>query len=260
VTLAETQELFHGLVTGELPLDAPAIERGFLGTDELPATDRVAIYRNMYIGRLVDALRETFPNLARFLGEDRFGRLGESYVSEHPSEHHDVARIGRRLAEFLREYPDPDRPDLADLADIEWARNEAFFAPDSPAVGPDTLAVAGPGKVALARLRLSDSLRVVGLEWNAASFWRRMESGELPDPPVPGPIALAAWRRGFEVFHCTVPMEEATALRTAMDGEAMDSICAAFADRPDPAADAHAALASWFNEGWIAAVSVDPAA
>lgn len=257
MTLAETQALFHGLVTAELPLDRAALERAFLGTDELPATDRVAIYRNTYVGRLADALREIFPNLARFLGEERFARLGESYVAEYPSEHHDVGRIGRRLAEFLREYPDPDRPDLADLAEIEWTRNEVFFAPDSPVVGPDALAAAGPDGATRARLRLSDSLRVIEQASDAAALWKRMESGGPADPPAPGPVAVVVWRRGFEVFHCAVPMEEATALRTAMDGETLNSICATFGDRQDPAADAHAALASWFNEGWIAEVSVD---
>jgi len=260
VTLAETQALFHGLVSGELPLDDVAVERAFPGTDEFRAADRVAIYRNMYVGRLVDALRETFPNLARFLGEERFARLGQSYVAAHPSEHHDVGRIGWRLADFLREYPDPERPDLADLAELEWTRNEVFFAPDSPVVGPDALAEVGPEKVAGVRLHLSRSLRVVVLARSATALWRRMESGEPAELPAPGPAAVVVWRRGFEVFHCAVPMEEAAALRTAMDGEALDSICAPFADRSDPAADAYAALASWFNEGWISAVSVNPPA
>ncbi len=254
MTLAETQELFHGLVSGELPLDEVAVERTFLGTDELPAVDRVAIYRDMYVSRLTEALRETFPNVARFLGEERFARLAESYVWKHPSEHHDVGRIGRSLAGFLREYPDPDRPDLADLADLEWTRNEVFFAPDSPVVGPDALTAAGPENAAGARLCLSVAVRVIELASDAAALWKRMESGEAPDPPAPGRFAVVVWRRGFDVFHCAVPMEEAMALRAAMAGEALDSICAAFADRPDPAADAHAALSSWFNEGWIATV------
>jgi len=135
VTLAETQALFHGLVTGDSPPDGTALERCFRGTDELPAAERVAIYRNMYLDRLVDALRETFPNLARFLGAERFAALGQAYLAEHPSEHHDVGRIGRRLAAFLREYPDPERPDLAALAELEWTRNVSFFAPDTRSDG-----------------------------------------------------------------------------------------------------------------------------
>jgi len=256
VTLAETQALFHGLVTGDSPPDGTALERCFRGTDELPAAERVAIYRNMYLDRLVDALRETFPNLARFLGEERFAALGQAYLAEHPSEHHDVGRIGRRLAAFLREYPDPERPDLAALAELEWTRNVAFFAPDAPAVGADALAAVGVEGVGRARLCLARSLNVVMLEHDAASLWRRVESGEPADPPAPGPAAVAVWRRDFEVFHCSLPLVEAAALRAAMAGETLDSVCAAFGDRPDPAAEAHAALSSWFDEGWIVGVEL----
>jgi hypothetical protein len=253
VTLAETQELFHRAITGPIPLDEAELDRCFGGTGELPAGDRVAIYRNMYTARLVDALRETFPNLARFLGEARFGALGEAYLAEHPSEHHDVGRLGRRLADFLKAYPDPERADLADLAELEWTRNEVFFAPESEIVGADALAAAGVENVAAVRLRMAPSLRVIGLAHDAAALWRSLEAGEDVLPPRDGP-AVAVWRRGFEVFHCTLPPEEAEALLAARAGEPIEAICGFFADRPDPAAEAHAAISSWFAEGWIAGV------
>ena len=253
MTLAETQELFHRAITGQIPLDEAALDRCFGGTGELPAGDRVAIYRNMYTARLVDALRETFPNLARFLGEERFGALGEAYLAEHPSEHHDVGRLGRRLADFLKAYPDPERADLADLAELEWTRNEVFFAPESAMVGADALAAAGVESMAGVRLRMASSLRVIGLAHDAAAPWRSLEAGEDVLPPQEG-SAVAVWRRGFEVFHCSLPPEEAEALRAAMEGEPLDAICAAFAEHPDPGAEAHAAISSWFAEGWIAGV------
>jgi hypothetical protein len=201
----------------------------------------------------VDALLETFPNLARFLGEERFGALGEAYLAEHPSEHHDVGRLGRRLADFLKAYPDPERADLADLAELEWTRNEVFFAPESAVAGADALAAAGVERVAGVRLRMANSLRVIDLAHDAAALWRSLESGEDVLPPRDGP-AVAVWRRGFEVFHCTLPPEEAEALLAARAGEPIEAICGFFADRPHPAAEAHAAISSWFAEGWIAGV------
>jgi putative DNA-binding protein len=254
VTLAETQALFHRLVTGAEAVPAGALEACFPGSDELPAAERLAVYRNMYAARLVDALRETFPNLARFLGEGRFAALGEDYVARHPSQHHDVGRVGRRLPAFLREYPDPERPDLADLAELEWARNEVCFAPGSEAAGAGALATLPGQSAATARLRLSPSLLVLALAYDAAGLWRMLERGEPPAPPVAGPRAVAIWRRGFEVFHCAVPRHEAAALRAALEGGTLGEVCAHFAERPDPAAEAHAALSGWFEEGWVAQV------
>jgi len=253
VTLAETQELFHRAITGPIPVDEAELDRCFSGTGELPAGDRVAIYRNMYTARLVDALRETFPNLARFLGDERFAALGEAYLAEHPSEHHDVGRLGRRLADFLKAYPDPERTDLADLAELEWTRNEVFFAPESEIVGADALAAAGVENVAGVRLRMAPSLRVIAVAHDAAALWRSLEAGEDVLPSRGGP-SVAVWRRGFEVFHCTLPPEEGEALRAAMEGAPIEEVCGFFADGPDPAAEAHAAISSWFAEGWIAGV------
>ena len=250
MTLAETQALFHDLMTGDGPPNPSAIEACFAGTAELPAADRVAIYGNMYASRLVEALRETFPNLARFLGEERFAALGEAYLAGFPSEHHDVGRVGRRVAEFLRAHPDPERPDLADLAELEWARNEVFFAPDSGAVGAEALAEAG----ALARLTLAPSLQVVATEHDAAEPWKRIDAGEPVDPAVRMPSSLAVWRRGFDVFHCALSVEEASALQAAREGGTLEAICGYFAEGPDPAAVAHAAISSWFAEGWIMGV------
>jgi hypothetical protein len=254
VTLAEAQALFHRQVTGAADPDACSLDAFFQGSDELPAADRLAIYRNMYTARLLDALRETFPNLARLLGDDRFAALGEDYLARHPSEHHDVGRIGRRLPAFLRAYPDSERRDLADLAELEWARNEVFFAPESEAVGAEVLATLAAEAVGGARLRMSPSVRVLSLGHDAAAVWRRLESGKPPGSPVPGPSAAAVWRREFDVFHCALPLHEAAALRAALDGGTLEAICAPFAERPDPAAEAHAAISSWFEERWVASV------
>ena len=257
MTLAETQALFHHLVTGDADGDAASIDAVFRGSDELPAADRLAIYRDMYTARLLAALRETFPHLARLLGE-RFGALGEEYLARHPSEHHDVGQVGRRLAAFLHEHPDPERPDLRDLAELEWARNEAFFAPGSEAVGAEALAALPPELAGGARLRLSPSLRVLFLAHDAAGLWRRLQRGEDAAPPSATPTALAVWRRGLEVFHCALALREAMALETALDGGTLEEICEHFAGCPRPAEEAHAALSGWFSEQWVAGVVAGP--
>jgi hypothetical protein len=258
MTLAETQALFHELLVGGEPVDQARIDACFAGTPDLPAAERVAIYANMYLWRLVEALREAFPKLASHLGDEVFASLGEDYLRRNPSEHHDVGQVGRRLAAFLREFPDPERPDLADLAELEWARHQVFFAPPADPVGRDAFAGLDPEAFTRTRLVLSPALKVLVLDHAAAPLWRRLEDGEPPGPPSPGPSAVAVWRRGFDVSHGTLPLDEAVALEGAKSGDALATICAAFADRDDPVAAAHAALSSWLAEGWIVAVA-DPA-
>jgi hypothetical protein len=258
VTLAETQALFREVLTGAEPVAPERIDACFAGTPDLPAAERVAIYAGMYLWRLVDALRETFPNLARHLGEADFAALAGDYLRRNPSEHHDVGQVGRRLAAFLRKHPDPERPDLADLAELEWARHQVFFAPPAGTVGPEALAGLDPGSFSRTGLALSPALRVLLLDHAAVPLWRRLEDGEAPGPPSPGASAVAVWRAGFDVFHTPLPLDEAAALEAAASGDPVAAICAAFEGREDPAAAAHAALSSWLREGWIAAVADRP--
>jgi hypothetical protein len=258
MTLAGTQAIFHELLTGAADPDAGSLAGVFRESDDLPASDRVAIYRGMYRARLVDALQETFPNVARFLGGERFTALGEDYVRRHPSDHHDVGRIGRRLSAFLRQYPDPQRPDLADLAELEWARNEVFFAPDSETARPEMLAAIPEEQAGGARLRIFPCLRVLVQSHDALGMWRRLERGEPPAAPLSIPSAAAVWRRGFDVFHCALPLHEAAALRAALEGGTLAEICAHFAGCSDPATEAHGAISAWFGEQWVAGVSAPP--
>jgi len=255
MTLAETQALFHEALTSAAPVAPERLDTCFAGTPDLPAAERVAIYASMYRWRLVEALRETFPKLASHLGDEVFASLAEDYLRRHPSEHHDVAQVGRRLAAFLREFPDPERPDLADLAELEWARHQVFFAPPAEPVGVEAFAGLAPEALTRTGLLLSPALRVLVLDHAAAPLWRRLEDGEPPQPPSSGPSAVAVWRSGFDVFHATLPLHEAVALEGARSGDSLAKICAAFCDRDDPAAAAHTAISGWLAEGWIVAVA-----
>jgi hypothetical protein len=277
VTLAETQALFHAAVTraeGDRSLD---IQRCFVGSGELGAAERVGIYADMYLWRLVDALREDYPKLAALLGDDRFYAVAEAYVREHPSRHHDLGRLGVHLPAFLRARPEPERPDLADLAALEWARAEVFFEAEVERARPDALAALTPGEFLRARLRLVPALRVLAVEHDALALWRALEHGRAAPPPRPGVHAIAAWRRELDVFHAALELDEAAALEGAAAGDPLSRVCAAFARdasapplagapakcgapaspaprREDAAQAAFAAIASWFEEGWIASV------
>lgn len=252
--LAETQALFHAAVTRAAGDRSRALERCFTGSADLPAAERVAIYADMYLWRLVDALREDYPKVAALLGDDRFLALAEAYVREHPSRHHDLGRLGAHLPAFLRAHPDPGRPDLADLAALEWARNEVFFEEEVERARPDALAALPTAEFLQARLRLVPALRLLPVEHDAAGLWRALEREEPAPPPAPGIHAIAVWREELEVFHTALALDEATALEGAAAGDPLARVCAAFAERADAAQAAFGAIASWFEEGWIASV------
>jgi len=254
MTLAETQRLFQALATRDPAVPAGEAERLLRGTPGLSAADRLSIYADMYVWRLVDALRADYPKLAALLGDERFFTLAEAYVRAHPSDRPDLGQLGRHLPAFLQRHPARDRPDLADLAALEWARTEVFFEAPAEPLGPGAFGSLAPRAFLASRLALVPALRLLVLDHDPVDAWRRLEAGEESGPAAPGPAPVVVWRSGFDVFHVRVDLDEAMALASAASGDPIERICAAFGRRPDPAGAAFEALSSWLREGWVASI------
>jgi hypothetical protein len=245
--LAELQDRFWELATRS-PGAHPAAE-SFVSTPDLSADDRLDIYANMFVWRQIDALREDFPKLAQLLGDEGFYATAEKYLSAHPSTHPSLAQLGRRFASFLAESPG-SRPDLADLAALEWARCEVF---EEAHVRPATAdLIRGPEPAQMA-LRTVPALRLLTLRHDVLPLWKDLEDGKAAPPPRAQPTTVAVWRKDFVVFHVGIAPEEALGLRRAISGGTLGEICEAFADGEDAVQEACSALASWFAEGWISA-------
>lgn len=250
MTLAETQGLFHAFATRSPEASGRDPDETFVGTPSLPASERLAIYANMYLWRQVDALREDFPKLVAVLGDDRFYDLAEGYVREHPSEHPSLSKLGRRVADYLVRHS-AGRPDLPDLARLEWARAEAFEAEDVPLAGIDSLRAVPPAELPRVRIDFTPALRLLRLDYDAPTLWRAIEDGAALPQPRRAEVDVAVWRKEFEVFHAVLPADEARAVERAMAGEPFGAVCEPFAERDDAVETAFRTVASWFAEGWV---------
>lgn len=253
MTLAEYQALFHAAITGG-DVDPRIVEGGFSGTPAFPAAERLGIYAEMWFWRQHDALQAEFPRLHAQLGPERFAALCRAYLRAHPSGHHDIGRLGHALAGFLRAFPSPDRADLGDLAALEWARSEVFFEAGSRAVGRDAIQGLGPERFARARLRFVPALRLLDLGYPAHELFVRAAGDGSSGPVPPAPTWLVVWRSEHEVFHTALDRHEALALRAALGGASLLDVCARFAAVDEPVSAGFAALASWIDEGWVAAI------
>lgn len=253
MTLAETQRLFYAAVTGAAPVEPAEVSACVTGSPELAADERVDIYAGMYRMRLVDALREELPKLAALLGDDAFTEMAEAYVQTYPSQNPDLGQLGVHLERFLRERSAAaPRPDLADLAALEWARSDVFFEAPLEPMGREAFAALDGVSFASAQLRMVPALRLLMLDHDVATLWQQLESGEPPSPPTEQRTAIAVWRPDLQVLHVPLELDEALALQRVMAGSALADACAAFEQRESPAEAAFEALGSWADEGWIA--------
>jgi hypothetical protein len=133
---------------------------------------RLAIYRDNVAANFHGALEATYPVLRRRVGDDYFGRLAALYRERRPSRSGDLHWAGRDFANFLDAHlAGGDYAWLADLARLEWARQDAAVIAISDPVGADALAAFAPAQLEHVRLALQPSLRLVESEYPVFSVW-----------------------------------------------------------------------------------------
>ncbi|MBL8949280.1 MAG: putative DNA-binding domain-containing protein [Myxococcaceae bacterium] len=247
--------------TGLQRLQREVFERVIEGKPSGPAGIddwRLQVYGGMYEARTHDALIEDVPHTAKLLGE-RFPAIVKAYVAEVPSTHYSLARLGHGFSAWLRSHPVPDaRPDLPDLAALEWARSEAFVADDCAPIYSEEIQQLGPERFTKCWMQLVPSVRVLDLGHRVTALWAALEAGE-PVTPALSPTAerelVVVWRKGFDVFHVAIAADEHAALLSLRNRDTVEAICEHFAGRGDDAAHAaFQAIGSWINEGMIGAI------
>ena len=222
----------------------------FVSSTLLPSEKRVEIYASMYLWRLMDALRQDYPKVASLLGDYNFNRLCKLYVTAHPSTAASLAALGGGLAEMLRSQTE-FRADAEDLAELEWARAEAFVASDSNAVAMTAFADAG-STLPACTLSFQPSLRILRLSHRVLALWKSLEEdSSLSSEILTTDQAVSVWRNGFSVYHAALSPAEEKALEKALAGGTIADVCSSFGNPQE----AFEILSSWLSEGWITALT-----
>lgn len=111
-------------------VDAAALVREH---GELDAVQRVGIYRNSVHGILLQYLGSLFAVTQQLLGEAFFGQLSDEFVDHVPPTRPFLAEYGGDLPDFMRQHTAlQNMPWLADVAQLEWARHQAWNAVNQP--------------------------------------------------------------------------------------------------------------------------------
>lgn len=178
--------------------DDPGAQPDRLGGADLVAADRFWIYRNNFLASLTAALAATFPAVERFVGEDNFRFAAHGFIRAHPPEQPSLYAYGDRFPDYLAGLAPAvaDFPFLPDLARLEWAVNEAYFAADGPALTPERLAGIDPADYAELRLSLHPAGRLVRSPW---PIWELWDAEAVPEPLGEGPDHVLALRRNGKV-------------------------------------------------------------
>jgi hypothetical protein len=246
--------------------EASGVTAAIVDAPPLGAADRLAIYRNAYQVRLIDALHETYPVLHGLLGDEVWVELGEAYVAAHPSVFRSIRWYGRELADFMAGCaPYSDAPILSEVALLEWTLAEVFDATDAPSLQRAELSAVAPSAWGSLTLQFHPSLRRLTFSWNTAAVWKAMSADETPPSPevTAAPIRWLLWRQNLQNYFRSMNATESAALDIALRGGNFAQICeglnALLPQEEIPAAAANL-LGSWADSGIIIKVGSSDAA
>jgi len=245
MNLPDQQRLLWDVVRGARAIDRD-VESAFATPPRGRLRDRLQLYVDMYRWRHLDAIRATFPVLARVMGAD-LAPIVAGFVAAHPSVDPSLDHLGRTLHSWLRSRGF-DAP--ADLAAFELARSDVFDAIDEGSL-PFAEFVSRAAEAPSLGFRFVAALRLVTI--------RHVVSAPTAGAPAIGHHLV--WRRDARVVDAPIGPAEASALASMLEGRSLGESCGAFSAEPEPEIAAARAVGSWFAEGLVAAiVSSEPVA
>jgi hypothetical protein len=145
----------------------------------LDAVARIEIYNRMYWFRTLDSLYEDLPGVRAVVGERKFMRLIETYLTKLPSRSYTLRDLPSRLEKFIRTHRKLTAPYTAlaaDMAAFEWAQIECYDGAAHPPMRPDDIADQPPGRLKLA---VQPQIRLLALRYPVDDYAIALKQGGL---------------------------------------------------------------------------------
>ncbi len=217
----------------------------------LPPAARLAVYRNDTVLNLSGALAAAYPVVQRLVGEGFFAFAAGRYVEAQPSTSGDLHGYGAGFAAWLEALPQTESlAYLAEVARLEWALHEAYFAAEAPPLVLDALARLPVQAHARLRVRLHPSARLLASSLPVLAIWQANQPGADGGGVDlgAGVERLLVSRLAGEVGVARLGVGEFALLAALADGAALARACAE-ALEAEPGFDPGPALGIWLARG-----------
>lgn len=230
------------------PVEADAaLQCSLLGGPTLSVERGLAIYHNAYRARLCEVLREDFPAVYYWLGDEQFEQLAAAYIKACPSARFSLRWFGQRFPDFIQQHMVAEqRNALVELARLEWQFTLAF---DAAAAAPLTLeqmaclpAQAWPDL----QVRLLPCVQHLQVSYNSLALWQAAKAGtDFPgSQTLAEPQLVLVWRQALVSHYRSLAADEAQALLgMCLQGWSFAQLCERLAE--------HAERAPLLAAGWL---------
>jgi hypothetical protein len=161
-----------------------AVPPGLVDPMGRAAPKRFAVYRNNVASSLVRVLEAGFPTVRKLVGEDFFAAMAGEFLRSHPPQSRIMMLYGAAMPDFLATFPAVTHLGyLPDVARLDQALRESYHAADSTALPEAEFQRLLGEDIAVLRLTLAPSLRVIPSCWPLHAIWAANHDGG-PKPVV----------------------------------------------------------------------------
>lgn len=137
--------------------------------------ERMSIYGDGYVTRMISACLDDYPALLHFWGENKLKAALYAFVRETPSQHWDLNLYAQGFAGFLAENSQDTK--AVALARLEGAIRAVFWAPDSAELEPDQLKTLSEEEFGEVRFCLRTASKLLMLDHAANAYVSAFRDG-----------------------------------------------------------------------------------
>lgn len=254
--LRQLQENLQAYLLNHNPQIAAEITPPAIGT----VNDRLAIYGEGYVLRLLEVLGVIYTNLAKLLGADAFEEMGRTYIASHPSRFYSVDLFTQYLSAFLANtMPYQQQPYLSEFARLTWALSTTLDAADAPILEVADVAAIPQDNWPDMCISLHPSVRTETFTWNITDIWQALVDEQTPPPPsrCPEPLHVAVWRKETQAYYVVMNPEDHWALQALQQGQSFGELCEGLLQwlpEEDIAQHAVDILLRWLNDKMLSEI------
>lgn len=254
--LSDWQLALESYLLGEQVTANAALQASLVGSPTLSVELGLQIYHHAYRARLLGVLREDFPAVHYWLGDEQFDQLASAYLQDNPSRHFSLRWLGERFADFIEQNQHAEQmPALVELARLEWGFTLAFDSLDAEPLSLAQVASLAPDAWPALQVQLLPCVQRLSLSYNSLALWQAAKAGTaFPVSTVlPQPMLCLIWRHELHSQYRSLSHAEAEALLgMCVDGWSFARLCEHLVGLGDEAPLRAAGwLKLWLTEGLL---------
>lgn len=164
---------------------------------------RFWIYQNNVQQALINYLCEVYVACHELVGSDFFRAMFGRYIAEQYPASGNIHYYGATLADFIEQFePAKSVPYLADVARLEWAEHQAYYAADSEAVTQHSMAQYDQAEQLTLPVKLNESISLIESEFPVDEIWKQAQpdyKGEVGVSLDDGGVTLLIFKQQYQV-------------------------------------------------------------